>query len=525
MFWVDKLAQELKERKLKLEWVDDMKTPSGRIHVGSLRGVVINDLIYRGLIDAGVMAKFTYVFEDQDPLDKLPHYLDEKTWGEYLGKPLFQIPSPEKGFSSYSEFFAKEFEEVFNNIGSYPEIIWGRTLYLSGKMNEVIRECLDKADIIRGIYKEMYDKDLSSNWYPFNPVCSKCGKMVTAVVTDWDGEQITFECRKEGSYTSGCGNIETKSPFSDEGHFAGKLPWKVEWPAKWKVIGVTVEGAGKDHMVKGGSHDFAKLMCERVLDYPVPYSFIYEFFLLKGKKMSSSKGRGSSAKEVSTIIPPSLLRMLMVRTKIKRPIDFDPTGMTIPDLFDEYDRCAKAYYEGGDENLSRIFELSHVEKLMAKMPYYPRFRDVGTYVQIPNLDLVARFIELKGSRLTVLEQDILNQRVKYAKLWLKDYAPEDFVFVYQEKRPELALNLSDGQKDFLSQAIEKLDNNLTGDEVQTLLYEVAKAGKGSVPNAFAAVYVSLLGKVSGPRAGYLVVDIGIDKVKQRFAQITQASKK
>ena len=62
MFWVDKLAQELKERKLKLEWVDDMKTPSGRIHVGSLRGVVINDLIYRGLIDAGVKAKFTYVF-------------------------------------------------------------------------------------------------------------------------------------------------------------------------------------------------------------------------------------------------------------------------------------------------------------------------------------------------------------------------------------------------------------------------------------------------------------------------------
>src|SRR3989344_8931232 len=113
MFWVDKLAQELKTRKLKLEWVDDMKTPSGRIHVGSLRGVVINDLIYHGLIDAGVMAKFTYVFEDQDPLDKLPHYLDDKTWGEHLGKPLFQIPSPEKGFSVTLSFLLKNLRRYF----------------------------------------------------------------------------------------------------------------------------------------------------------------------------------------------------------------------------------------------------------------------------------------------------------------------------------------------------------------------------------------------------------------------------
>ena len=38
---------------------------------------------------------------------------------------------------------------------------------------------------------------------------------------------------------------------------AGKLPWKLEWVAKWKVLPVTVEGAGKDHMGAGGSHKVA----------------------------------------------------------------------------------------------------------------------------------------------------------------------------------------------------------------------------------------------------------------------------
>ncbi|KKQ27015.1 MAG: Lysine-tRNA ligase, partial [Candidatus Levybacteria bacterium GW2011_GWA1_37_16] len=49
MFWVDNVVSELNKRKLPLEWVDDAKTPSGRIHVGSLRGIVVHDLVYKAL--------------------------------------------------------------------------------------------------------------------------------------------------------------------------------------------------------------------------------------------------------------------------------------------------------------------------------------------------------------------------------------------------------------------------------------------------------------------------------------------
>ena len=78
MFWADRIAEELKSRGPQL--VNDMKTPSGRIHVGSLRGPILHDIIYRALRHADIEARFTYVIDDHDPMDGLPIYLDEATY-------------------------------------------------------------------------------------------------------------------------------------------------------------------------------------------------------------------------------------------------------------------------------------------------------------------------------------------------------------------------------------------------------------------------------------------------------------
>ena len=58
MFWADRIARKInKSGKYQPYWVDDMKTPSGRVHVGSLRGVIIHDLIFKALKDAGAKLK------------------------------------------------------------------------------------------------------------------------------------------------------------------------------------------------------------------------------------------------------------------------------------------------------------------------------------------------------------------------------------------------------------------------------------------------------------------------------------
>ncbi len=485
-------------------WVDDMKTPSGRVHIGSVRAVVTHDLIRRALSDKGKRATFTYVLEDHDPMDGLPVYVDQVEYRKHMGKPLFLIPSPEPGYESYGKRWGEEYIEIFTKIGVYPKIIWGSELYKSGKMNAVIKLCLDKAEQIRKIYQKLYKKGHLSNWYPFNARCEKCDKISTTVVTDWDGEKVTYECKVDAvDWTTGCGHHGQVTPFSDKDYFAGKLPWKVEWPCKWKVIGVTIEGAGKDHMSAGSSHDFAKLMCKDILDYPVPYAFSHEFFLVGGKKMSSSKGLGSSALEVSKIIPPYLVRFMIARVKYSKQIDFDPFGLTIPDLFDHYDKCAQEYWNGKKTAGARIYEVSQVTNKPSKQHFVPRFRDVANYSQLPNVKLSKLFEENKGSRLTDYEEKVLKERLNYAVIWLSKYAPEEYKYQMSTK-PLDEIDLSSEQWVFLNELAVVWQ--LVGDpeQLQGDIFKLIKKVNITTKAAFKALYTVVLDKTYGPRAGWLL---------------------
>ena len=49
MYWADELAASVSGPQV----VNDSKTPSGTVHVGSLRGVVLHDAIARALRDRG----------------------------------------------------------------------------------------------------------------------------------------------------------------------------------------------------------------------------------------------------------------------------------------------------------------------------------------------------------------------------------------------------------------------------------------------------------------------------------------
>ncbi len=505
MFWADTIAIELKKRKLPLEWVDDMKTPSGKIHVGALRGVVVHDLVYKALRDSGVKATYTYIFDDHDPMDGLPVYLP-KEYEKYLGLPLFKIPSPEKGYKSYAEYYAKDFEKVFNDIGCFPEISWASQMYLSGKMNGVIKECLDAATKIREIYEDIYKKEVSKTWYPFKICCPKCGKIATTDIDNWNGETVHVICR-DLTWTKGCGFEGNLTPFSNKNHFAGKLPWKVEWAAKWKVIGVTVEGAGKDHMSKGGSHDLASLISEKVLAYPVPYPVFYEWFLIGGRKMSTSKGVGVTASEMTEILPPELLRFLMVKTKKEQQINFDPSGETIPSLFDAYQEAAEAYFTKSNSDLARIFELSQVNDI--KKPPMVRFSQLAQWVQSPNMH-------------EMIKKEKADEWIPYVKIWLERFAPDEVKFSVLDKSPDVKVKLTEGQIQFLKKILLELEHKWEPEELQQMLFDWAKENNISSKDGFSAIYLSLIGKSYGPKAGWLLLE-NSTVAKSRFKEIIDIS--
>ncbi|HUQ85303.1 MAG TPA: lysine--tRNA ligase [Candidatus Limnocylindrales bacterium] len=507
MFWADELAEKLKKRNLPIEWVDDMKTPSGKVHVGALMGVVIHDLVYKALKDQGVKTKYTYVFENHDPMDDIPSYLDRSKYEKYLGMPLFKIPSPEKGFENFAAYYAADFKKTFNTIGSFPEIIYTKDLYTGGKMNNGIKLVLDNADEIRKIYKEMYKKDIASDWYPFQVYCESCGKVSTTRVYDWDGKLVHYRCPVDATeWTKGCGHEGSTSPFSDEHAMKGKMPWKVEWGAKWQAIGVTIEGAGKDHMSRGGSHDLATLVCERVLKYPVPYPVGYEFMLIGGKKMSSSKGRGFSASDMLEILPPELIRFLIVKMDIRAQSNFDPTDKnTIPHLFDEYQKAAEAYFQKGDEDLARTFELSQINEI--KKPPTIRFSVLAQWVQMPNMK-------------DAIEKEGLSEWAKFARVWIERFAPDSEKFAIQKDLPESAGELSKKQKELLVRISDELDKEWDPEEFQTRIYDLGKGLGLSGKETFAAIYTVLIGKDHGPKAAWLILSLENEFIKNRFQEVT-----
>ncbi len=249
----------------------------------------------------------------------------------------------------------------------------------------------------------MSKADRPDNWDPFQVVCEKCGKIATTVVTDYKGSEVFYTCKPDATdWVQGCGHSGWISPFDGN----GKLPWKVEWVAKWDLFGVTIELAGKDHSQKGGSRDVANAICRKVLNKKPPFHSPYEFILVNGTKMSSSKGVGSSAKEMSELIPPELLRFLMLRTQPKTVINFAPNYETITRLFRDYDNLLTAYQaqleaNNGQPELTKDLLHLFYSQLDEEIKTYHPF-DLSTLIsllQIPHLDIHEEVAKRKmGSR-------------------------------------------------------------------------------------------------------------------------------
>ena len=102
----------------------------------------VADGFTRGLRERGVETEFIYGFDDYDPLDAVPPYLDREQFAPYLGVPLANVPAPPPGAASFADFYSRRFIEVYERLGCSPTPYWGSDLYRGGRMNEAIRRVL-----------------------------------------------------------------------------------------------------------------------------------------------------------------------------------------------------------------------------------------------------------------------------------------------------------------------------------------------------------------------------------------------
>lgn len=504
MFWADKVAMDIiNSGNYKPFWVDDMFTPSGHPHVGSLRGPIVHDVVYKAIKNKGEKVMWTYITNDFDPIDGLPAELEE-SHSKYMGFPVRVAPSPEEGYENFGDYFAKQYQEVLRDLGVESEFLSSWDMYHEGKFNEVIRIALDNAEKIQDIYEKVSgSKKRESGWLPLQVICENCGKLGTTKVTDWDGETVAYTCEPEMvKWAKGCGNSARISPFDG----TGKLPWKVDWPAHWKVLGVTIEGAGKDHSSAGGSRDIAKELCRQVFNIPNPFNLPYEFMLIGGKKMSSSKGLGLKARDLADMLPLELGRFLFLKSDYKKQVEFDPmNSIAIPVLFDEYQKAADLYFKKSNDDLAKAFLYSQIGE--PKAPPKVRFLVLAQWVQMPNME---EEIKKQG----------LEEWVKYAKIWVEKFAPEEYKFEVKKELPQ-GLDLNEKQKELLRKTAEFVTDTKDPVELQTKIYELSKSLELPSNEAFAAFYNTLLGKNHGPKLAALILSLDSQFVKTRFEEASK----
>jgi len=528
MFWGDTIIDEFlaeygeegKKRKLILR---DEKTLSGRPHVGSLRSFVMHATLSDVLTDRGIDHQYLYEINDTDAFDSVPAYVPEE-WKEHLGKRLKDVPSPDGKAESYAAYFAKEYTDALIDSKYNVEFYVNSTRYEAGEYDKYIKLALDRRDDIRRIYKEVSGSEKSEKWYPCQVVCEQCGKISTTVVTGWDGEEVDYWCIADVKYTKGCGHKGRKSPFGGN----ATMPWKVEWAAKFCVVGVDLEGAGKDHYAAGGSRHVANQICEEVFGHKHPFDVRHEFILVGGAKMSSSAGVGATAVAIYEMLPRYLFRFMMIQKDVMKTINFTPEGDTIPMLFDQYDEVCRGYFSGDEEvkeHKNSFFKFTHFyeQDLEQLNRFLPRFSHVSFFVQMPHVDIYKKFEEIKGEALTEDDKAELELRMEYAKKWLDKWSPEKYVFKIRENLPGETSELSDLQKRFAGLLADFLTSNpeADGHAIQTFLHEQKTALNMQPVEIFKTIYLAILGKDSGPQAGWLMEALDREFLVKRFTEASQ----
>jgi lysyl-tRNA synthetase class 1 len=525
--WADELAARVRDSGPQV--VNDSKTPSGTVHVGSLRGPVILDVITRALRANDVEATLLYGVDDLDPMDAQALLTPDAIERE-MGRPLAHVPDPVGDcHGSYARHFAGLFIETFAGLGIHPDrYYWMSDIYPTGALDPFIRTALDRADQVREIYRRVANVQHPSTWHPIGLICPTCGKVGTTIVTDWDGELVFYECRERlVEWARGCGASGWISPFGG----AAKLPWNLEWAAQWSLFGVTIEPGGKDLSTAGGSRDRSDAIAREVFERDPPINVPYEFLNIGGKKMSTSKGRGAAAHTIAEVIPPEQLRFLFLRPRPNHAIDFDPEGTDqVPRLFDAFDTFAaatagrevKVELPPGSDATFRYSLLDPGADVAAEAAAFrPAFNHLALLVQIPGVDVGQRVAAEKGNPLTARESALLQERATAASRWLDVYAPERAVIRVQAELSAMVDTLDDPQRAFLSALaawVAEPGTERAGDAWQNAIFTTA--GEAGLPagRAFDAIYRAFLGRSNGPRAGWLLAGLDAAFVAARLAE-------
>ena len=349
---------------------------------------------------------------------------------------------------------------------------------------------------------------------PYFPICDKCGRVYVASPGEYfsDKRLIEYECKgtRIGEvHIEGCGyHGET---YLEEGN--GKLPWKVEFAARWQAFDIRFEAYGKDILDSVRINDW---ISDEILQFAHPTHIKYEMFLDKGgKKISKSSGNVLTPQTwLRYGTPESLLLLLYKRISGTRHVGIDD----VPNLMDEYDFLEDVFFGAvNEENTSKrtklrgIFEYIHQLKPPSGPSLHVPYRILAQQALLFRDDekqVNKVYDRLVKYKLVKNKSDSLIMKIQLASNWSNDYLSTTLM--------STNVNASNTEQEALHELIQYLKSMETIDDkselaanIQSEIFSIAQK-IGLQPKVFFRIlYRILIDAEKGPRLGNYIVDMGI----------------
>jgi lysyl-tRNA synthetase class 1 len=225
---------------------------------------------------------------------------------------------------------------------------------------------------------------------------------------------------------------------------------------------------------------------------------------------------------------PEVLRYVYLFNSTSKRIVLDLSK--VDSYHDRYDEAERLFFEDGDVDRARAYDLSRLEKAPSSMPFRIPYRHASLLAQTgPPEDLVDWAIErlrdtgVLGTELNDEEREQVARRLMLSRNWTRKYAPEELrIDVLKDIHP-IEDKLERTDREALGKFRESLsDIRWTEEELKNAMTRLTKSGELPVKTRrfFVSLYLVFLGKERGPRAAPFLSVLDRDFVLGRLEEVS-----